>query len=414
MFRKLLISLLSFFLLVTFQLFVASASSSAEKSIQLYVNNVKIEGVHPKIMSGVMYVPYRPFFSALGFKVTYNIETRQISGIMGDSEIQFWANEDIIEYDGLIYYLDNAIPVINEQVYLPLRLISNLSKYSVSYDKSKSTVRLESYGLGEDAAIKGLLTKYYETFSPQLYSSDNLKLGYMNLEYDYEANKPVSEIEVRDYKVTMDWIKYISASKAQLQVTFSKNTEVLNLTDVYLFDIRYEREQWKIANEALIFKSMETPVDIDKQATSIMENRYGELSTVLSDLKIYYKALNEENLELTVQYTDPLFIEQWNEVVFGSKTWDSLKKESFAYSDYRYNLSDERVVFLGDNEAVVQGKVDFSIGEDDEEGVNNEYEALIYLKYSNGHWTYSDEINLDQDFDERVDSLGNPAKLSGW
>lgn len=396
---------------MTTQLFVGVAS--ADKPIQLYVNNVKITGVHPIIKSGVMYVPYRPFISALESKVAYDPETQQISGVIRGAEIQFSVGEDIIEYDGVTHYLDNAIPVINGQVYLPLRLVSNLLKYSVYYDKSNSTVSLKPYGFGEEAAIKDLLTKYYETFSPRLYSSDNLKLGYMNLKYDYEANKQVSEIKVRDYNVTIDWIKYTSTTEARLQVRYIKNTEVLNLSDVYLFDIRYERGQWKIANEALIFKSIEITEDIDKQATSIMENRYGEQNEVLSDLRTYYKALNEENLELTVQYTDPSFIEQWHGKVFGSVAWDSLKKEQFADSDYRYILFDERVVFLGDKEAVVQGKLDFSI-RDDEGAENYVYEALIYLKHANGHWTYSEDIDLDQDFDERVDAAGNPAKLSGW
>ncbi|ECH9276479.1 copper amine oxidase N-terminal domain-containing protein, partial [Salmonella enterica subsp. enterica] len=272
-------------------------------------------------------------FSALESKVAYDPETQKISGVIRGAEIQFWVGEDIIEYDGETYYLDNAIPVINGQVYLPLRLVSNLLEYSVKYDKSNSTISLKSYGFGEEAAIKDLLTKYYETFSPRLYSSDNLKMGYMNLEYEYEANQQVSEIKVRDYKVAIDWIKYTSTTEARLQVTYIKNTEVLNLSDVYLFDIRYERGQWKIANEALIFKSLDIPEDIDTQATSIIENRYGEQTAVLSDLRTYYKALNEENLELTVQYTDPSFIEQWNGEVFGSVTWNSSMKEQFADSD---------------------------------------------------------------------------------
>lgn len=46
---------------------------------------------------------------------------------------------------------------------------------------------------------------------------------------------------------------------------------------------------------------------------------------------------------------------------------------------------------------------------DDEEADNDVSEV-----YANGHWTYSDDINLDLDFDNRVDSAGNPGKLSGW
>lgn len=411
--RKWSVSLLSFCLLVTTQLFVGSASA-ANKPIQLYVNNVKIAGVQPIVISGVMYVPYRSFFSALGFTVAYDSDTQQISGAIRDAEIQFWAGEDRIEFDGVTYYLDNAIPVSNGQVYLPLRLVSNLSEYSVNYDKANSTVRLQAYGLGEEAAIKELLTKYYDTFSPRLYSSDNLKLNYMNLEYDYEANKPVSEIKLRDYTVTVDWIKFTSATEAQLQVTYIKNSEVLNQSDVYLFDIRYEHGQWKIANEAIIYKNMEIPKDIDTQAASIIKNRYGEQNTVLSDLRTYYQALNEENLELTVQFTDPSIIKSWNDDNFVSVTWESIVKESFAHSDYRYRLFDERVVFLGEKEAVVQGKLDFSMAIEDEKADHDVSEVLIYLKYANGHWTYRDDINLDLDFDNRVDSAGNPAKLSGW
>ncbi|WMT38890.1 copper amine oxidase N-terminal domain-containing protein [Paenibacillus sp. D2_2] len=411
MIRKFLVSLLSFCLLVTTQHLIGVAS--ADKSIQLYVNNVKIAGVHPIVMSGVMYAPYRSFFSALGYKVAYDPGTGQISGVINGAEIQFWAGEDIIEYDDAIYYLDNTIPVINGHVYLPLRLISNLAKYSVNYDKSSLTVNLKPYGYGEESAIIDLLTKYYKTYSPLLYTFDNLKRRYMNLEYDYEANQPVSEITVRDFKVTIDRIKYTSASEARVQVTYIKNTEVLNQSDVYIFDIRYERGQWKIADEASVYSHTELPEDIDKQAASIMKNRYDEQNEVLSDLRTYYQALNEKNLDLIIQYTDPTFIQQWKDKsLFGDGSWeDFMREEILPFSSERRILLNERVVYLGDKEAVVQCKLDFSIDKKDGGRDNRVSEDLIYLKYANGHWTISDDFDLDLDFDKRVDSEGNTV---GW
>src|SRR5690606_5772828 len=100
-------------------------------------------------------------------------------------------------------------------------------------------------------------TKYYETFSPRLLSSDNLKLGYMDREADSETYQPVSGIKVLDFKMTIDWIEFTSPTEARLRVTYIKNTEVLNQSNVYLYNIRYERGQWKIANDASIFSRME-------------------------------------------------------------------------------------------------------------------------------------------------------------
>lgn len=275
-------------------------------------------------------------------------------------------------------------------------MVSNLAKYSVNYDKPTQTVSLKSYGYGQEAAIQELLTKYYETYSPRLLTSDNLKLGYLNLEYDYEANQPISEIIVKDYKMTIDQIEYTSSNEATLQVTYIKNTEELNREDVYEYDICYERGQWKIARDSWIYNRMELPADIDQKVAAILENRHSEQNAVLSDLRTYYNAYNAEDLNLTVQYTDPSIINQWNEVVFGSETWESMMKEHFAYSDTRYNLFDERVVYLGEKESVVQGKLNFK-----NDKYDYVYEVLIYLKYVNGHWTYSEDISLDQGFDER-------------
>lgn len=410
MLRKILVSLLSFSMLVTTQLFLGNAT--ADRSIQLYVKDVKVAGIDPIIISGVMYVPFRPFFTALGHNVAYDTETRKISGVIRDSEIEFWAGDDVLEFEGAIYYLDKAIPVLKGQVYLPIRLASNLADYSVNYDKSNFNVRLKPFGYGEESAIKDLLTKYYETPNPDLLTFDNHRLGYMIHENDYEDIRPVSAIRVHDFKVIIDWIEYISATEARVRVTYIKNTEVLNRSDVFLFDLRYESGQWKIANEAMIYNLTEIPVDIDKQAVSIKENHYTEQNAVLSDLKTYYKALNEEDLELTVKYMDPLIIEQWNDDEYNS-TFNGLIKVQFASHDYRYIISNERVVYLGHNEAVVLGNL--NVREANEEGADDYvYEALVFLKYANGHWAYSEDFDLDLDFDERVDSLGNPAKLSGW
>ncbi|PWW00944.1 copper amine oxidase-like protein [Paenibacillus cellulosilyticus] len=238
MVRKLIGMLIVFCLVVTTPLVAGAASVS--KPIKLLVNNKQIAGIEPIVQSGVIYVPYRKFFDAMGYKVTYDPDTKQISGVINGTDIKFWAGEDVIEYNDVSYYLDDVIPVVNGQVYIPLRQFGVFAKYSVYFDQSKLTVSLTPYGYGQEAAVKELVTKYYETFNPKLLTSDNPTLRYMNLEYDYEANQTVSEIPVRDFKVTIDRIEYTSNNEATLQVTYSKQTEELNREDVYAYNIRYE------------------------------------------------------------------------------------------------------------------------------------------------------------------------------
>lgn len=228
-----------------------------------------------------------------------------------------------------------------------------------------------------------------------------MTLGYHNPEYDYEANQVNSEIPVRESKLSIDRIEYTAKDQATLQVTYIKNTEELNRKDVEVFVIRYEQGQWKIAHDGWFYNKLELPGDIDQKAAAILEDHFIEQNNVLSDLRKYYAAYNAENLDQTIQYTAPSFIKEWEGIVIGSKTWKDNLKELFSHSDNRYKLTNERVVFLGKKEAVVQGTLSWS---DMTEGVtegDEVFEALIYMENANGRWTYNYELDLDQDFDTR-------------
>ncbi|MDG0791232.1 copper amine oxidase N-terminal domain-containing protein [Cohnella ginsengisoli] len=399
MVKKLICSLLFICLLLIISPVAEAASTN--KPIQLYVNNKHIAGVNPIVKSGIMYVPYRKFFEAMGYGVHYDPDTRKISGIINGAEIAFWAGEDLIEYDDTSYGLDRAIPVINGQVFIPLRQFGNITKYSVYFDQPKLTVSLKSYGYGQEAAIKELVTKYYETFNPNLLTLDHPVRSYSNLDYDYDANQETSEVPVLDYKVTVDRIKYTSSGEATLQVTYVKHTEELNREDIYGYNLRFEHGQWKIAHEGWLYNRMELPVDIDQKAAVIMENDFSEQNAVLSDLNTYYAAYNAEDFERTLEYTAPSFIKDWYDFSLTKETWAENLKEFFSYSDNRFKLTDERVVFLGKKQAIVQGTLSWSDATEDVAEGDDVYEALIYLEHANGRWTYNYDISLDQDFDHR-------------
>lgn len=375
-------------------------TASAAQPLQMTVDGKKMAGVTPILKSGAVYVPYRKFFEAMGYKISTDPATKYISAEAYGTKISFKAGGDTLYSDtalsGTAYVLGDKIPVINGQVYLPLRIVGQLSGYSVVYDKSRATVALKSYGFGQESAIKELVTRYYETYSPRYLTSNNLKRGYLA-----DVEWPVSEIPVRDFQVNVDDIHFYSVTEAKLQVTYIKNSDVLSREDVYDYGIRKENGKWRIATDEWVYNRMELPADIGQKAEAIKRHDPDRQKAVLTDLNIYIDAYNSENFALTKQYTDPEVITHWNAAV-RSVTWDDKQIGGFANADERYQLSGGQVVYLGDKEAVVQAGIHWSDATYGD-GVDSEddYEALIIMKYNNGHWNYSEDISLDQDFDDR-------------
>ncbi|MFB5675882.1 hypothetical protein ACE3NQ_09210 [Paenibacillus terreus] len=166
----------------------------------------------------------------------------------------------------------------------------------------------------------------------------------------------------------------------------------------YNFEIKKENGQWKIAREDVTSDFVDLPKDIDIKAAEILQKYNQEQAAVLSDLKTYYKAYNTEDLNLTLQYTAPSFIERWNTGATDWYRWEEMLKGHFEYSDSRYKLSEVRVIFLGKKEAVVQGVLEWT---DSTQGIaegDDVFPALIYMEFANGHWNYSDHLSLDPDF----------------
>ncbi|MBB3112864.1 ketosteroid isomerase-like protein [Paenibacillus phyllosphaerae] len=387
-------------LCLVFTLTDITAAAAAEKPIQLIVNGKRIEGANPILRSGVMYAPYRLLFEAVGFKVGYDAQTKVMSGTLGESKLSFSAGSYLLEFDGKLHYLDGPIPVINGQTYLPVRTVGELAGYSVYYDKPSSTLRMTYYGLGQEGAIQALMTNYYGSFSPKYLTSDNMELAYYNLSYDYEANQRVSEVPTRQFKADITKRKWMSFDEAVIWVTYTNITDVLEVESKCTLHIRKENGQWKIARTNWYFYQTELPANADQLAATILTNQKDKQQAVLDDLHAYYEALNTEDYERVLEYTSPKLIQEWNDEVVGDMTWEEMHEGLFDLTETRYKLSGERVLFLGEKEAVIHATMDWS---DTTEGIaegDYVFDVLITLDYSNGHWTYYEDISLDDDYDD--------------
>ncbi|WP_337101878.1 stalk domain-containing protein [Paenibacillus sp. YIM B09110] len=392
MLRKLLFTMLALCLIAAA---VPGIVAANERPIQLIVNNESKGELDAYIQKGVMYVALRPFLNALGYTVQYNSADKEVSSNIDGKELMYVFGEDSIYFDDDAYYLPVTGTILNGQVYLPIRQLSYFTKYNVDYDKQRRTVTMVKFGYGQELAIRELVTKYYLTNSPKLLTDDTLIYYNRNFDYEADAAQYISEIPTRNFIVKIDYIHYASDHEAELQVTYTDNDQVLNTTNVTWYSIRFENGQWKIYREAVIELLHELPPDIDESAAAILEQNNKEQASVLSDIHTYYKAHNEENIELALQYTSPSFIDHWKAFMIDHSTWRQSLEAHYTYADERVKLTDERIVFLGEKEAVVHGMLEWSETVEWEMEGPYVYEALIYLDYANGHWNYGMDLHID-------------------
>jgi|GEM_PF-4943289 len=369
--------------------------ASAEKPIKLYMNNEQIIGIDPIMKSGIVYVPIRKTFNAIGYAVSYDAESGIVSAFIGGKEAIFYIYYYDAEYNGNYYSTFDQIIVIDGRVYLPAQLLAKVLGYTVKIDESDQNVYLLKYGYGEEEAVNELINNYYQHFNINLLTDDNPNSMYHYDDSDWYANNNYeSEITTIYSSLTTDSVEYTSDNEAIVIVTSIDNTVVLNRTDQFMLMLRKEGDQWKVARDHWIGCNMVLPNNTDETVAKIIANKPMEREAVLSDLNNYFGAFNEENVELTLQYTSPEFISYWERDKgegYLTYQWEEMLKAKFEYSDPRYKISDERVVFLGEREAVVHATIEWSnIPEGVEEG-EYIFEALIDMDYANGHWNY--ELN---------------------
>jgi len=172
-----------------------------------------------------------------------------------------------------------------------------------------------------------------------------------------------------------------------------------------VFRIIKENNQWKILQDRYLSSNTTLPEDIDKSVHTIKENFNEKQQNILSDLRQYYSAFNQKDFDLTYKYTSPFDIERMNaNAVDEWRTWEHITRASFEYGDTTYHMSNERVVFLGEKQAVVHATLEWSYISENIEQNHSIYEALIYLDYANGHWNYSydHDISVNEEDPNRM------------
>lgn len=364
-----------------------------KESTQLYVNE-KPTDIKLMTKSGTVYVPFREFIQLMGYQADYSVVDREISVKIGKSKFIFLPDDGYISGSGDYYELQRPGIQIDGKFFLPIRYAAWLTKHSVKYDQKSNTAWMVEYGYGQEKEILDLITTYDRAFTVKLLASDHMQRSYL---MDSNIAPQVSEIPDRIYSIDITSITYESANQALLYVTYIHNNQVINDQHEVVFRIIKESNQWKILQDRYLSINTTLPEDIDKSVHTIKENFNEKQQNVLSDLRQYYRAFNQKDFDLTYKYTSPFDIERMNaNAVDEWRTWEHITRASFEYGDTTYHMSNERVVFLGENQAVVHATLEWSYISENIEQNHSIYEALIYLDYANGHWNYSYDHDISE------------------
>lgn len=364
-----------------------------KESIQLYVNE-KPTNIKLMTKSGTVYVPFREFIQLMGYQADYSVVDREISVKIGISKFIFLPDDGYISGSGDYYELQRPGIQIDGKFYLPIRYAAWLTKHAVKYDQKSNTAWMVQYGYGQEKEILDLITTYDRAFTVELLASDHMQRSYLT---DSKIAPQVSEIPDRIYSIDITSITYESANQALLYVTYIHNNQVINDQHEVVFRIIKENNRWKILQDRYLSSNTTLPEDIDKSVHMIKENFNEKQQNILSDLRQYYRAFNQKDFDLTYKYTSPFDIERMNaNAVDEWRTWEHITRASFEYGDTTYHMSNERVVFLGENQAVVHATLEWSYISENIEQNHSIYEALIYLDYANGHWNYSYDHDISE------------------
>ncbi|BBH22923.1 hypothetical protein Back11_42680 [Paenibacillus baekrokdamisoli] len=376
-----------------------TAAAAQSEPIPVIVNGKKLVQAEAWIRNGVTMVPFRSFLESVGSKVRYEAKTGEITATVGDETITLFVGDDVLQYKDSLYLFPPAIEitVIHDHIYLPLRVLGEAFGYVVGYDHSGKKVTLTKLGFGQDAAIKTLLETYLQPDHEQplanLMTPDNPYLIYNQVPH-HENYGPY-----RSYEGWIGQITYTSDTEAVVTAGYNAKTQSLNTSAEIKFSLRKVNQDWRIANQNPVHYKMDLPSDADQSVKELRKNDPDKVEHVLQDVKTYYKAMNDENIELAVQFISPHFFEEWNRVTQGD--YKSVLRSGFDNAARKDELLDARVLYADDKHAVVHAHIMFSEqlnGSDDIEGPY-EYELLISMDLIDGNrWTYRDEIDLNGDY----------------
>ena len=157
-----------------------------EPDIRVFINGTPINlSCNPIIKSGNTLVPFRSIFESLGLTVSYDANTKTVSGKNNDIEITLIIGKNNARVNGEEKALPTPAVIVNSSTMVPVRFIAESTGYTVTWDQKNRSVLIGDTAVEGDILLESteLMANVYDLYSTDAtgsYSGYKQLHGYPN------------------------------------------------------------------------------------------------------------------------------------------------------------------------------------------------------------------------------------------
>lgn len=122
---------------------LSQAEEAAEKPIPVYYNDETLQfHIDPIILQGTTLVEFRPIFEKLGLLISWNPDTKTISGFKEGLSVELQLGSLIAKVNGVEQQLQLAPIIVNERTLVPLRFVGEAAGSYVQWNNVDRIIHL--------------------------------------------------------------------------------------------------------------------------------------------------------------------------------------------------------------------------------------------------------------------------------
>lgn len=336
-------------------LMMLSNAFGADVTVKLNNQEVTFPNQPPTIVEGRTLIPLRSIFENLGYEVEWDANTKTAILKSDDTTITIQANAQSFSVNSDTINLDIPAQIINGSMMLPLRAIGEASGLEVNWNEAEKTVELgptENKAIEYSQEVKDFYSNFYDM---------NILNGYFTYVNNYFGNELLGIAD----EFTSGRLAATKASKtiSDLKLSIDKVYNEVNLLSVnsdcsnakiYLLDYTEN-----------ISKMYETYLNIFEDVYPDIESLESDLNSVAEVMRQNYSLFDSEISKI------------------------SNKLNNFMYANYDTEKDSE------------EKKADINVLIEQLKPIDEKYPIFRVEE---------DDINLDENIDERIETLKTAAE----
>ncbi|MFI2856065.1 stalk domain-containing protein [Paenibacillus sp. JSM ZJ436] len=134
---------------------VQPAPAHAQSSVTVLLDGKAVSFQSaPVIKNGVTFVPFRPLFEALGYKVSWSSASKKVTGSFLDQQLEMKAGSTQVSVNGKTTALQAAPYIAGGSTLVPLRFVAESTGYPVKWDAKSRNILIDRQSAFAKASVE--------------------------------------------------------------------------------------------------------------------------------------------------------------------------------------------------------------------------------------------------------------------